>query len=53
MDFLYGHDRKLGYLEDEPEMVDFLDSNDIFNTPMVSVRTLPLLLPLARIFIAI
>ena len=37
MDFLYGHDRKLGYLDDEPEMVDFLDSNDIFNSgPMVS-----------------
>ncbi|XP_005088980.2 cyclic AMP-responsive element-binding protein 3-like protein 1 [Aplysia californica] len=36
MDFLYGHDRKLGYLEDETDMVDFLDSSDIFHTPLTS-----------------
>ncbi|CAL1534961.1 unnamed protein product [Lymnaea stagnalis] len=35
MDLLCGHDRKLGYLE-EPDMVDFLDSNEIFHTPMMT-----------------
>ncbi|KAK3789710.1 hypothetical protein RRG08_036003 [Elysia crispata] len=34
MDLLYGHDRKLGYLE-EPDMVDFLDPNDIFHSPIL------------------
>lgn len=38
MDFLYGHDRKLDYLE-EPDMVDFLDPNDIFHSPITGFPT--------------
>ncbi|GFO42129.1 cyclic amp-responsive element-binding protein 3-like protein 2, partial [Plakobranchus ocellatus] len=38
MDLLYGHDRKLGYLE-EPDMVDFLEPDDIFHSPITGFPT--------------